>query len=144
MTGILTWRRPPRAQSPEEWASYQADGAPPGTYMPNMDDEGKLAWKAKLLGQRSGKLRVEIRKSTDVSHAGSVQMVVVVFEDRGVIMSANGRIGLDADDWWAFTTAVSEAISAMRLYRSAEKGETLTAKYRDLVAEAKASGGSQD
>lgn len=137
---VLVWGKPPRLQSPEEWASYEADGAPPGTYQPNMDDEWKLMWKAKLVGQRSGKLRVEIRKSTDVSHAGSVQLVLVVFEDRGVIMSANGRAGFSSHDWWELTTAVSEAISAMALWRAQQRGEQLSPQWDALATMAGTSG----
>lgn len=138
---VLNWGSPPRQLSHEEWASYEADSAPPGTYQPNMDDEWKLAWKAKLQGQKSGKLRVEIRKSTDVTHAGSVQLVVVVFEDESVVMSANGRAGFSKIEWWELCTAVSEAVSAMRLWRAQQKGEQLSEKY---AAIADAAGSSED
>lgn len=138
--GVLTWNRPRRAVPHEEWASYQADSAPPGTYQPNMDDEAKLAWKAKLLGQRSDKLRVEIRKSTDVSHAGSVQLVLVVFEDGSVVMSANGRAGFSSSEWWELTTAVGEARSAMELWRAQKAGADLSSRYKAIATAAGESG----
>jgi hypothetical protein len=106
-----------------------------------MDDEWKLKWKAKLAGQKSGKLRVEIRKSTEVSHAGSVQLVLVVFEDGGVVMSANGRAGFSSRDWWELTTAVSEAISAMQLWRAQQNGEQLSPKWDAIATAAGESGG---
>ena len=137
---VLEWGKPPQVQTPQEWASYQADSAPPGTWQPNMDEQWKLRWKAKLLGQKSGKLRVEIRKSTDVSHAGSVQVVMIVFEDGSVVMSMNGRAGFDREGFWALTAAVSEATSAMQLYRASQRGEPLSGKYQDLVDEAAGSG----
>jgi hypothetical protein len=138
--GVLEWGRPPRLQSHEEWASYQADSAPPGTWQPNMDDDWKLKWKAKLLGQKSDKLRVEIRKSTDVTHAGSVQLVLVVFEDGGVVMSANGRAGFSRNDWWELTTAVGEALSAIELWRAQQAGASLSPKYAAIATAAGASG----
>src|SRR5689334_9668258 len=32
---LLAWDKPPQAQPHSEWAEYEADGAPPGTYQPN-------------------------------------------------------------------------------------------------------------
>jgi len=136
---ILEWGAVPRAVPPDEHQAYSGGGIP-GAYAPNMDDEWKLKWKAKLLGQKSDKLRVEIRKSTDVSHAGSVQLVLVVFEDQSVVMSANGRAGFDRTGWWELTTAVSEAVSAMQLWRARQRGENLSPQYADIAIVAGASG----
>lgn len=115
--GVLDWGKPPQAQPHEEWAAYEADGAPPGTYQPNMDDAWKERWKAKLLGQRSDELRVEIRKSTSVSRAGSVQVKIIVFEDGSVLMSMNGTASLSADDFTSMYLAVGEARLAMSAWR---------------------------
>lgn len=64
--GILMWDRPKPVMSREEREGYQADGAPPGTYMPNMSAEDVARWKAKLVGQKTGFPQVEIRKDSTV------------------------------------------------------------------------------
>jgi len=60
--GILSWDKPKKAMSTEQWKSISADGAPPGVYVPNMSREDDLKWKAKLTGQRRGSPQVEIRR----------------------------------------------------------------------------------
>lgn len=125
--GVLRWEKPPRAESYEEWASYQADSAPPGTYMPNMDDDWKAAWKAKMLGQRSGDLRTEIRKSTGIRHAGSVQFKLVAHENGDVEISANGVAGFTAKSYGELDQAVREAQQAMRAWRRAHPREETVA-----------------
>ena len=66
MTNVLCWEKPKKVMSKEEWAGNQADSAPPGTYMPNMSDEDRAKWKAKLVGQKVGFPQVEIRKDSTV------------------------------------------------------------------------------
>lgn len=116
---VLTWEKPPRAEPYEQWAAYQADSAPPGTWVPNMDDSWKLRWKAKMAGQRTGELRVEIRKSAGVRHAGSVQVLIIVGEDATVTMSMNGAAEFSAEDWQQMFSAVAEARRAITRYRAA-------------------------
>jgi hypothetical protein len=124
---VLCWDRPPKAESYEEWAKYQADSAPPGTYAPNMAGEWMTRWKAKLAGQRSDQLRVEVRKSVGVRHAGSVQVLVAAYENGIVAMSMNGTAEFSADDFAALTAAVDEARQAMHDYRAAHpREETVT------------------
>lgn len=133
---VLVWGKPPKAESYEDWAAYQADSAPPGTYIPNMPDNWKRAWKATMRGQRSGDLHVEIRKSVQIRHAGSVQVKIVVYEIGDVLVSANGVAGFTSAGWAALQQAVSEAHAAMRVYRDAhprplpprnEEGQSLCA-----------------
>lgn len=57
---ILSWEKPPRRTSVENWKSISADGAPPGVYSPNMSQEDRLKWKAKLVGKKGGIKQVEI------------------------------------------------------------------------------------
>lgn len=125
--GVLAWGKPPQAESYEQWASYQADSAPPGTYTPNMPDDWKRRWKAKMLGQRSGDLRVEVRKSTGVRHAGSVQVLVVAHENGDVLMSMNGQAGFTAETFAELHQAVEEARTAMRNWRKAHPREETVA-----------------
>jgi hypothetical protein len=120
---VLTWEKPPQAEPYEQWAACQADSAPPGTYAPNMDDGWKLRWKAKMRGLRKGDLRVEIRKSTGVRHAGSVQVLIIVGEDGTVCMSMNGAAEFSRDDWQQLFSAVAEARRAMVRFRSVHPAE---------------------
>ncbi len=107
---ILTWEKPPRAVPPEEHAAFQADGAPPGTYVPNMPEEWRTAWKAKLCGQRTGWLRVEIRKSVQ-----GIQVVIIVEKER-IQISQNGTAAWSDQDWAALNQAVGEAREAIAAY----------------------------
>lgn len=63
---ILSWDKPAQVVSKEEWASNQADSAPPGTYVPNMSKDDIRRWKAKRVGFKAGHPQIEIRKNTTV------------------------------------------------------------------------------
>jgi hypothetical protein len=63
---VLSWDKPLRAMPVEEWASWQADSAPPGTYVPNMSDADIRKWKAKKVGFKAGHPQIEIRKDSTV------------------------------------------------------------------------------
>ena len=46
--GLLCWDKPKRARATKDHNEmHQADGAPPGTYVPNMSEADRLKWKAK-------------------------------------------------------------------------------------------------
>lgn len=63
----LRWDKPKKVRSSEDHAeTFVADGAPPGTYVPNMSSEDRASWKAKLVGVRSNFPHVEIRKDSMV------------------------------------------------------------------------------
>ncbi len=116
---VLVWGKPPQAEAYEDWAAYQADSAPHGTYQPNMPDDWKRTWKAKMTGQRGRYLAVEVRKSVQVRHAGSVQVKIVVHEGGDVLMSMNGVAGFSPVAWAELNQAVTEAHAAMAMYRKA-------------------------
>lgn len=118
---ILRWDKPPRELPHAEWASYQADSAPPGTYVPNMPDDWKRSWKAKLCGQRSARydrLRVEIRKTVTAGH-NYAQVLIVVMHDGRVRLSANGTADFTQREFAELQLAVAEAREAMRAYERA-------------------------
>lgn len=78
MSNILFWGKPPKKRTTEEWQNhYQADGAPPGCYVPNMEKEYAERWRAKIVGTRSGNPQIEIRRQ---KHAN---MVIVVAGPKG-------------------------------------------------------------
>jgi len=61
--GLLSWEKPKKLRDSEEHAAdHSADGAPPGAYVPNMSDEDRMKWKAKLVGHKAGFPQVEIRR----------------------------------------------------------------------------------
>lgn len=63
---ILYWDKPAPIMSAEERAAtYVADSAPPGVYVPNMSREDALRWKAKLTGHKAKPPhpQVEIRRA---------------------------------------------------------------------------------
>jgi hypothetical protein len=121
---LLAWDKPPLAQPYEEWASYQADSAPPGTYQPNMSPAWMDRWKAKMCGQRSGDfaehLRVEIRRNIGGGvHGyigGGVQVKVVAYLSGEVTMSMNGTAEMTAQEFAELPLAVAEAREVMQRY----------------------------
>lgn len=127
LMSVLTWEKPPKAEPYEEWAQYQADDAPPGTYAPNMDADWKSKWKAKLCGQRSGELRVEIRKSFCIERSGSVQGKFIVNEDGTMLVSMNGTAGFTDQDIADLFTAITEARDMMKRWRRAHPREETVA-----------------
>jgi hypothetical protein len=63
---ILSWDKPERVTSIDKWKSWQADSAPPGTYVPNMSADDMARWKAKRVGFKAGHPQIEIRKDSTV------------------------------------------------------------------------------
>ncbi len=61
----------------KDWKKISADSAPPGVYTPNMNEDDKLRWKAKLVGKRGGIKQVEIRKTT----TNGTQLLIIVSMD---------------------------------------------------------------
>jgi hypothetical protein len=111
---ILRWDKPPPELPYEQWAAYQADSTPPGTYQPNMSPEWMGRWKAKMAGQRSknlSELQVVIRKT-----AGGVQVKIIVFHSGEMSMSMNGTAQFYETEVAELPLVVDEARQAMRLY----------------------------
>lgn len=120
---ILKWDKPEQVMSKEAWQSISADSAPPGVYVPNMSDEDAQAWKAKLVGKRSGIKQVEIRKST----SNHTQMLLIVsldgfrkkvdrwcpdgkeFPGRNVRISLNGPAAFTFEEIEQMELAIAEA-----------------------------------
>jgi hypothetical protein len=124
---VLCWDKAPKAEPHEEWAAYQSDDCPPGNYAPNMDAGWRAKWKASMHGQRGRELRVEVRKSVGIVHAGSVQVKIVVHEDTSVVMSMNGTAEFTETDFRELYAAVDEARQVMHDYRVAHPREETVA-----------------
>jgi len=110
---ILSWDKPQRQETYEEWASrHVADSAPPGVYVPNMSKEDRRKWKAKLVGKRSGDLTVEIRRecgSLVVIKVGTVRHGKKIMADYDIAISANGPIWLTLKECEEMQQAINEA-----------------------------------
>jgi len=127
---VLSFAKPKRKQSVEDWKSISADGAPPGVYVSNMGDKDRKRWKAKVFGSKSGNFRIEIRSEK----AGSNLLIIVngkmptaektksygtgeyarsypvrENEPDGVKMSSNGPLFFDPMAWVELSDAVLEA-----------------------------------
>lgn len=101
---VLSWDKPEKIMTREEWEDISADGAPPGVYTPNMSAEDAARWKAKLIGARGDHPRVEIRKTTD----GGVQILIIVCADE-VATSMNGTARMSLLDTVLMEQAIMEA-----------------------------------
>jgi len=125
---ILSWEKPPRQMSTEDWKTISADSAPPGVYSPNMNEPDRLKWKAKLLGKRSGVKQVEIRKST--TNGTQILMIVSLdgfrskkrvdgkeFPGKNVRISQNGPSVFNWLEWAEMNQAIEEAIAVLKAER---------------------------
>lgn len=114
---LLEWGRPPQKEDPEVRAEYWGGGIP-GAYAPNMDADWMARWKAKMTGQRGAVLGVEIRKTVRIRTGSSVQVLIRVGEDGGVVMSMNGTAGFTPKEFAEMFQAVAEARAAMAGWRA--------------------------
>lgn len=120
---ILSWDKPKKAESVEEWKKRSADGAPPGVYHPNMSQEDNLKWKAKKIGGEDP--RVEIRKSFYHSNGKQYpnnrcyasQCLIVVrkktTDEPQVLISTNGKMGMTLGDALDLNEAIKEALEEL-------------------------------
>ena len=115
--GVLEWGKAPKAEPPGDRAQWYGGGIP-GAYAPNMDDGWQARWKARMAGQRTGSLRVEVRKTTRIARGSSVQVLLIVHEDGSVQMSMNGTAGFTALDFARLHVAAAEARQAMATWRA--------------------------
>jgi hypothetical protein len=98
-----------KKQSQEDWSkSYFADGAPPGVYVPNMSDGDALLWRAKQIGGKNP--RIEIRKRLNCW----VNVVVIVYPDESVKLSANGKMEFTPNEYRELITGIAQAKTLLR------------------------------
>ncbi len=110
---MLSWEKPKKTMTTEEWNSISADGAPPGVYTPNMSKEDREKWKAKKIGGKDP--RVELRKMTGgkVGKTSICANVLLVVRPNGsVVWSANGKSIFDIGD---IIMALKEAKDALEV-----------------------------
>ena len=84
-----------RAEPIEDWKANQADGAPPGTYVPNMSDADAARWRGDISGWRSEAWCVTARRT--IGHCQVVARFDHYSDGDFVTLTTNGRICLDAE-----------------------------------------------
>jgi hypothetical protein len=111
--GILNWNVPKKKRPTKEHNEmHSSDCGVPGTFVPNMDEETKLAWKAKKIGGK--RPRIEIRKTTKGPSLSDgkptyAQMIIVVTRTK-VQFSTNAKAVFDTQE---LMDALSEALKAL-------------------------------
>lgn len=141
---ILNWNKPVKvASSAEHIATEGFDGGPAGGYVPNMSEEDKLKWKAKLVGKTTNHPQVEIRKSFD-----RVQFTMIVSLGNGytykyykpdvapgnyyhtkgvnVHIAANGGVQMTFDQMSELQQAVQEAKEVLETLAKNKTSLTIT------------------
>jgi hypothetical protein len=108
---ILSFEKPKKVMTDKQYASITADGAPPGVYTPNMSEEDKERWKAKLIKGKD--VRVEIRK-TFQGLGYYAQVCIIVYKDTAeefpdVVVSTNGKIGASFQEMEEMNAVINEA-----------------------------------
>ena len=115
---ILSWYKPEKVMSTEEWQRISADSAPPGVYTPNMSATDMAKWKAKYIGGRNP--RVEIRKTvigperpapakSPWETTANIAQLLVIVDATTVRMSANGTADFESGEFDQLAQAVAEA-----------------------------------
>lgn len=108
MTGVLYFDSVNRKYSKSDWVGITADGAPPGVYTPNMSQEEAERWRAKHIGGK--RERVEVRKQV-----WGVNLVMNVYKDGALSISANGRIKMNPTEANEFMSAIREAMDILEV-----------------------------
>ena len=122
---VLDWNKPEKIMSVEDWKSISADGCPAGVYTPNMSEEDKSKWKAKLIKGKNP--RVEIRKTFQKSNGKPypdninyyAQNLIVVslnpeVKDCNIIFSLNGKAGISFIEMQELQKAIDEAVAVLK------------------------------
>jgi putative sporulation protein YyaC len=100
---VLSFEEPKKLRETTEHNNmYVSDSGVAGTYVPNMSEEDRLKWKAKhIKGENE---RVEIRKGFK-----GTQVVIIVYKDEHIQMSANNKIHMDFTEFNKLKIAINEA-----------------------------------
>lgn len=121
---VLSFDKPEKVLSTEEWKKISADGAPPGVYRPNMSKDDMIRWKAKRINRNTENERIEIQKTfywnngkSYPDHEGySAQAKIVVQKkEPRILMSTNGKMAMSAVEVVEFQQAIQEALLILNL-----------------------------
>lgn len=141
---VLSFAKPKKTQSVEDWKNISADGAPPGVYISNMSEEDKKKWKAKVVGSQSLNFQIEIRSEKTGSNLlaivnGKMPTKSEAIDEskprwghpkdpvpHEIKLSANGPMLFSREAWDEFQKAVAEARLVLKLLDEEEsRADTL-------------------
>jgi uncharacterized protein YigE (DUF2233 family) len=132
---ILTFGKPKRAMSKEAHQSISADGAPPGVYVPNMSKVDAMKWKAKLVGQKTGRHQIEIRRDGVVIIVGGEKGYKYKWYDKRkpnmVHLATSGPMILTDTEFEQMVLAVSEASVILGMLDNGD-GDARKAVYKTI------------
>ena len=107
MNTLLWWDRPaPVTDKATHDKAHSADGAPPGTYAPNMSPEDRQRWKAKRI--RGNDPRIEIRKGL-----ANGSLLLVVVRPENITLSTNFKAQFDDQGWTELCQVRDEALAIL-------------------------------
>lgn len=110
---MIKWDKPKKVRSTKEHnETYMSDSGVAGTYVPNMSEDDKQAWKGKHINKGKDNARVEVRK-TFSSRDNYAQMLMVITKGEGVTISANGKMDMTFEELKEFNEVINEAVETI-------------------------------
>jgi len=107
---MINWDKPKQLRSTKEHNEiFQSEAQAAGTYVPNMSNDDQQVWKGKHINKGKDTARIELRK-TFSSRDGYAQTLVVVTRNKGVTISANGKMDMTFEEWEEVTEVMHEAL----------------------------------
>jgi len=136
MSSLLYFGPVERKMSVDSWKGVQADGAPPGTYIPNMTPKYLAMWKAEVIGVKTGNFKVEIRRvirgvcvcinvlgekyvPSEKDYRDRWKRVDPKLSGGCVAISMNGTVFMSLSDLAEMNQAIEEAIGVTRRLEAA-------------------------
>lgn len=117
---IIDFERPKKVLPTKKHnAKYSSDSGIPGTFVPNMSEDDMVKWKGRHF--RGNDERIEIRKTFQWTNGKPYpdgrnyysQVLIVVrknpINDPAVVISTNGKVGMNISEYQQFTEAINEA-----------------------------------
>lgn len=107
---MINWGKPEKLRpTVEHYEMFQSEAEAAGTYVPNMSDDDKQAWKGKHINKGKDNARIEVRK-TFSARDNYAQMLMVIAKGKGVTISANGKMDMTFDELEEFNKVINEAM----------------------------------
>jgi hypothetical protein len=116
---VISWEKPKQIMSAQEREeTYIADSAPPGVYFPNMSATDIKRWKGKIVGSKTKRYQIEVRKDTAVfifgGAGGYKYKQYNVVTPYAFHVGASGAIQWTATEVDEFLQVVAEARAKLR------------------------------
>jgi hypothetical protein len=113
---FVNWDKPKKVHSTKEHNKMNSsDSGVAGTYVPNMSEENAYDWKGKIINRGKENVRAELRKT--FSGDGHYAQVLIVINNEGLKMSANGSIQMTHIEHNQMNSAINEAKMLIRIVK---------------------------